>query len=63
MLKIITVEASVGDLVKANNGYCPCAVIKNEDTKCMCKEFREQEEPGLCHCGRYGKVEVGDGNG
>lgn len=44
MLKIITVEASVGELVKANNGYCPCAVIKNEDT------------PGLCHCGRYEKV-------
>ena len=56
MLKIITVEASVGDLVKANNGYCPCAVIKNEDTKCICKEFREQTEPGLCNCGRYEKV-------
>lgn len=56
MLKIITVEASIGDLVKANNGYCPCAVIKNEDTKCICKEFREQTEPGLCHCGRYEKV-------
>lgn len=56
MIKIITVEASVGDLVKANNGYCPCAVIKNEDTKCMCKAFREQTEPGLCHCGRYEKV-------
>jgi hypothetical protein len=56
MLKTIVVEASVGDLVKANNGYCPCAVIKNEDTKCICKEFREQTEPGLCHCGRYEKV-------
>lgn len=56
MLKIITVEASVGELVKANNGYCPCAVLKNEDTKCMCKEFREQTEPGLCHCGRYEKA-------
>lgn len=56
MFKIITVEASVGDLVKANNGYCPCAVIKNEDTKCICKEFREQTVPGLCRCGRYGKI-------
>lgn len=56
MLKIITVEASVGDLVNANDGYCPCAVLKTEDTKCMCKEFREQTKPGLCHCGRYEKV-------
>ena len=61
MLKIISVDASVGELVKANNGYCPCAVIKNEDTKCPCKEFREQKEEGLCHCGRFAKEEVGDG--
>jgi hypothetical protein len=25
-----------------------------EDTRCMCKEFREQAE-GECHCGRYKK--------
>ena len=29
--------------------------------KCMCKEFREQTEPGECHCGRFEKVEVEDG--
>lgn len=57
-LKTVVVEASVGDLVRSNNGYCPCAVIRNEDTRCPCKEFREQTTPGLCHCGRYGKVEV-----
>ena len=34
----------------ANDNYCPCRVTKNPDTKCMCKEFREQEE-GECHCG------------
>lgn len=43
-------------LVYANDGYCPCAVFHTEDTKCMCKEFREQKEPGPCHCGRYEKV-------
>ena len=26
--------------VKDNKGFCPCKLIKNEDTKCMCKEFR-----------------------
>lgn len=42
--------------LKENNGYCPCRVLKNEDTKCMCKEFREmieRKEPGMCHCGLY----------
>lgn len=41
--------------IKANDGYCVCAVSKNPDTKCMCKEFREQKE-GLCHCGLYLKT-------
>lgn len=58
MLKIITADASIGELVKQNDGYCPCAVYKTEDTKCICKQFREQDEPGLCHCGRYEKVEA-----
>lgn len=41
--------------IKANDGYCVCAVSKTPDTKCMCKEFREQAE-GLCHCGLYLKT-------
>lgn len=41
--------------LKENGGYCPCSIVKNEDTKCMCKEFREMEEEGSCHCGLYYK--------
>lgn len=55
MLTIRTVEPSIAILVQENGGYCPCAIEKTEDTKCICKAFREQEEPGLCHCGRYEK--------
>jgi ferredoxin-thioredoxin reductase catalytic subunit len=40
--------------LKENDGYCPCRLIKSEDTKCMCKEFKEQES-GYCHCGLYFK--------
>ena len=29
--------------VEANDGYCPCAIFKNSDSKCMCKDFREQK--------------------
>lgn len=59
-MKIKTVNHDIAMLVAANGGYCPCAVVKNEDTKCICKEFREQES-GLCHCGRYEKVGDTDG--
>ena len=45
--------------LKDNGGYCPCRLDKNEDTKCMCKEFREQiADPnfeGFCHCMLYYK--------
>lgn len=41
--------------IKENNGYCPCSVIKNEDTKCICKDFFRMEE-GTCHCGLYIKT-------
>lgn len=42
--------------LKANDGYCPCAVSKTPDTRCICKDFREQIDqgkPGRCHCGLY----------
>lgn len=42
--------------LKENNRYCPCRIEKTPDTKCMCKEFRDQierNEPGVCHCGLY----------
>ena len=46
----------IRDALKENDGYCPCAVSKNADTKCMCTDFREQIEAGTygkCHCGLY----------
>lgn len=46
----------VTQAVKDNEGYCPCALIKNQDTKCPCKEFRNQDCEGECHCGRFTKV-------
>ena len=40
--------------LKENSNYCPCKTEKTRDTKCMCKEFREQKD-GWCHCGLYYK--------
>jgi len=42
--------------LKNNNGYCPCFIEQNDDTKCICKSFKFQYETGKCHCGRYVKV-------
>lgn len=42
--------------LKENDGYCPCKILKIDNNKCMCKEFRdmiERKESGECHCGLY----------
>lgn len=42
--------------LKENNGYCPCKLERNPDTKCPCKEFRDMTdrgERGYCGCGLY----------
>lgn len=54
--------AAVRKALKENDGYCPCAVLKTDDTKCMCKYFREQIAQGIsgkCHCGLYEGVKGG----
>lgn len=56
-MKIIEVNPNIKILVDHNDGYCPCAIHKTEETKCMCKEFREQTTTGYCHCERFLKVE------
>lgn len=42
---------------KENDNYCPCMTQKTEDTKCICKDFRQKIEDesyvGECHCGLY----------
>ena len=46
--------------LKKTGGYCPCRTKKTEDTKCMCKEFKDQiKDPnfeGYCHCMLYYKT-------
>ena len=47
----------IRSLLKNNGGYCPCMLEKNEDTRCMCKDFRENVAVGeFCHCGLYQKI-------
>lgn len=46
--------------LKLNNNHCPCMIEQTDDTLCMCKDFREQEEAGYCHCGLYYKEFIND---
>ena len=62
MIKIKTVDEpelveEIKEQLRKNDGYCPCRLSKTPETKCMCKEFREQRI-GVCHCGLYEKYEV-----
>ncbi|MBR5186955.1 MAG: ferredoxin thioredoxin reductase catalytic beta chain [Clostridia bacterium] len=51
--------AQIKEGLKRKGGYCPCRLQKTEDTKCICKEFRQQiadpEFEGYCHCLLYYK--------
>lgn len=40
--------------LRANGKYCPSKLERNKTTKCICKEFKEQEH-GWCSCGLYYK--------
>ena len=50
---------TVKEGLKARGGYCPCRREMTPETKCMCKEFRDQiADPnfeGFCHCMLYYK--------
>lgn len=47
----------VREALEQNDGHCPCAIEHNDDTKCMCKDFRDKMKDvnfkGYCHCGLY----------
>lgn len=50
---------SIRAAIRAADGHCPCVLeqFRCEDTKCICKEFRESPQGTVCNCGLYIKVE------
>ena len=48
---------SIRKKLKDNDGYCPCRLIKNEDTKCMCKNFKDMDN-GVCICKLFIKTTI-----
>lgn len=53
--KDIKLATEIRKTLNENDGFCPCKLIKNETTKCMCEDFMKMEE-GTCHCGLYTKI-------
>ena len=49
----IFVLSKYSSIAKENETFC----IKNKDTKCMCKDFKEQSS-GWCECGLYLKENI-----
>ena len=51
--------AQIQEGLRRKEGYCPCRLERTPDTKCMCKEFRDQiADPnfeGYCPCLLYYK--------
>ena len=48
-------------LLKENEGFCPCQIVKDKDTRCICTDFLNRVKEGyvgLCHCGLYESVEI-----
>ena len=49
----------IRESLRQKGGYCPCRLERTEDTKCICKEFRDQmadpDFEGYCHCMLYYK--------
>ena len=48
----------IREKLKQTNGQCPCVLPNawNENTKCMCKNFKDMVKnniSGECHCGLY----------
>ena len=54
--------ALIRDALEKNAGYCPCAVERNDATKCVCDNFVENcTNPnwfGRYDCGLYEKVRL-----
>lgn len=45
--------AGIRKAIQENDGHCPCAIEKTPDTRCICREFLENQESGPCTCGLY----------
>ena len=55
--------AEVNRQLQETKGYCPCALYKTPEYKCICSSFRNALALGYeteCNCGKYRIIKVED---
>lgn len=59
----IELVAEVNRQLQETKGYCPCALYRSPEYKCICKSFRDALAKGEeieCGCGKYRIIKVED---
>lgn len=59
----IELVAEVNRQLQETKGYCPCALYRAPEFKCICQAFRESLANGEeteCNCGKYKIVKTED---
>ena len=53
----ITLYEFLSENAIRNMEYCPCAIVRDESTKCPCKSMKQSPIGSICDCRLYKKVE------
>ena len=53
----ITWYEFLSDNAIENLEYCPCAIVRDEITKCSCESMKQSPIGSICDCRLYKKVE------
>ena len=59
----LALVAEVNRQLQETKGYCPCSLIWDDSTKCICKAFKESLAKGEeveCNCGKYKIIKIND---
>jgi hypothetical protein len=59
----IELVAEVNRQLQETKGYCPCALYRSPEYRCICESFRNalaRGEETECHCGKYKIVKIED---
>lgn len=50
----------IREKLKERKGHCPCTLFDDDSNICPCKEFREKQDEGYCHCKLFMRVKVNE---
>lgn len=53
----ITFYECLSENAIGNLEYCPCAIVRDESTKCPCESMKQSPIGSICDCRLYKKVE------